>query len=249
MERVTEPDDDAPLEEWLVYLLHVATYRWAEPYARGQRVLDLGCGTGYGIASLAGVATQAVGVDVAAEAIDFATRTYGSDGAEYHLVADPSRVQLPFAAGSFDVVLSFQVIEHLERRAAYLAEAARVLAPGGVLLLATPDRATRLYGRQRPWNRFHLAEYDEAGLRADLAGSFASSEIAGMTLAPGLVEHEMARMRQAQVITLPFTFPGAPERWRQAGLGLLARAAEYRAGRRPPPAGARTPDGRCRRDQ
>ena len=67
---------------------------------------------------------------------------------------------MPFADASFGAVLSFQVIEHLDRPDAYLAEASRVLAPGGVLLLATPDRATRLYSWQQPWNRFHVTEYD-----------------------------------------------------------------------------------------
>ena len=53
MERLEVPDDDAPVGDWLQYLMHDGTYRWAEPYARDRRVLDLGCGAGYGTASLA----------------------------------------------------------------------------------------------------------------------------------------------------------------------------------------------------
>ena len=130
MERLTVPDDRAPLQEWLVYLMHEASYRWADPHVRGGRVLDLGCGTGYGTASLVGVASDVVGVDVSGEAIEIATEAFGTSGAEFRRVADPSRNTLPFGDASFDAVLSFQVIEHLDRPGAYLAEAARVLVPG-----------------------------------------------------------------------------------------------------------------------
>ena len=241
MERLTVPDDRAPLQEWLVYLLHEASYRWADPYVRGRRVLDLGCGTGYGTASLAGVASQVVGVDVSAEAITVATDVFGSSGAEFRRVADPSRHTLPFADGSFDAVLSFQVIEHLDRPAAYLAEAARVLVPGGLVLLATPDRARRLFSWQKPWNRFHVTEFDGRGLQRALDPQFASSEVLGMTLSPEFVAHEEARVRQARLMSLPFTFPGAPDLWRRPGLQLMTAGVALLARRRrpPPPASVR----------
>ena len=210
MERLTVPDDRAPLQEWLVYLMHEASYRWADPHVRGGRVLDLGCGTGYGTASLVGVASDVVGVDVSGEAIEIATEAFGTSGAEFRRVADPSRNALPFGDASFDAVLSFQVIEHLDRPGAYLAEAARVLVPGGVLLLATPDRATRLSSWQKPWNRFHVTEFDRRGLQRLLDTQFARSEVLGMTLAPEFVGHEEARVRQARLTALPFTFPAHP---------------------------------------
>ena len=77
-----------------------------------------------------------------------------------------SRKPLPFDDGAFDAVVSFQVIEHVPSVDAYLAEVARVLRPGGTFLCATPDRVTRLFARQRPWNRWHLEEFTQAGLAA-----------------------------------------------------------------------------------
>ena len=132
-------------------------------------------------------------------------------------------------------MLSFQVIEHLDRPGAYLAEAARVLVPGGVLLLATPDRATRLYSWQKPWNRFHVTEFDRRGLQRLLDTQFARSEVLGMTLAPEFVGHEEARVRQARLMSLPFTFPRAPDIWRKPGLQLMTGARRPGAAPRPPP--------------
>ena len=218
-----------------MYLMHEASYRWADPHVRGGRVLDLGCGTGYGTASLVGVASDVVGVDVSGEAIEIATEAFGTSGAEFRRVADPSRNTLPFGDASFDAVLSFQVIEHLDRPGAYLAEAARVLVPGGVLLLATPDRATRLFSWQKPWNRFHVTEFDRRGLQRLLDTQFARSEVLGMTLAPEFVGHEEARVRQARLTALPFTFPGAPDIWRKSGLQLMTAGVAFLARRRPPP--------------
>lgn len=236
MERLNVPGDDAPLQEWLVYLMHDATYRWADPYAEGRRVLDLGCGAGYGTASLAGIASHVVGVDVSEEAIGIATREFGTSGAEFRRIADPTRARLPYDDHAFDVVLSFQVIEHLERPEAYVAEAARVLAPGGVLLLATPDRAARLFGWQQPWNRFHVTEFDGPSLTAVLRTQFDETELLGMSLAPEYVGHEQARVRQARLTSLPFTFPGAPRWWRNAGLATMTEAVALAARRRSPAA-------------
>jgi SAM-dependent methyltransferase len=241
VERLEVPDDDAPVGDWLQYLMHDGTYRWAEPHAQGRRVLDLGCGAGYGTASLAPVAERVVGVDVSDEAIAIAQREFGGSGAEYQRVDDPSRVQLPFADASFDTVLSFQVIEHLDRPEAYLDEAARLLTPGGSLLLATPDRAARLFAWQKPWNRFHETEYDGAGLAAVLHRSFATVELLGMTVAPEYLGFETGRYRQARLSALPFTFPGAPEAYRKAGLSAMTEAVAQLTRRRAPTDGGDGP--------
>jgi SAM-dependent methyltransferase len=128
---------------------------------------------------------------------------------------------LPFADGSFDVVLSFQVIEHVPDPGRYLAEARRVLTDDGVMIVATPDRRTRLLPGQRPWNRYHLAEYAPHELSAMLCRQFGQVELNGMSADEAIIGRELARSRALKWATLPFTFPGAPERLRQAGLGRL----------------------------
>jgi SAM-dependent methyltransferase len=76
-------------------------------------------------------------------------------------------VALPPAAAGVDVVLALQVIEHIWTPPELLAEAARVLRPGGLLVLTTPNRLTFSPGLgrgQRPTNPFHVREYDAAEL-------------------------------------------------------------------------------------
>jgi SAM-dependent methyltransferase len=106
-----------------------------EPWARGRsglRLLDAGCGTGFNLVAL-GRLGAAVGIDLSPEAIRFC-RERGVRAVR------GSVLQLPFAAEAFDVVTSFDVIYHdwvADDRAA-VSEMARVLRPGGVLLVRVP---------------------------------------------------------------------------------------------------------------
>lgn len=147
---------------------HIARYAFARRFAAGQRVLDIGCGTGYGIADLASVATQAIGVDSALEAIP---ATLGGKAR----VVCASASALPFGPESFDLVTAFEVIEHLEDWPGLLAEAARVLRKDGVFLVSTPNK--RYYAESRAAigpNPFHVHEFEYAEFRAGLERAFPS---------------------------------------------------------------------------
>lgn len=208
-------------EDYVIYLMHIATYRFAERYVQGKRVLDYGCGSGYGSAHVAEVAESVVAVDVAADAIDYATGQFTRENLSFKVI-DPSQ-PLPFADASFDAVLSFQVFEHVPDPSRYLAEVRRVLAPGGTLVLATPDRSTRLLPLQRPWNRWHLHEYSGAELGAKLREHFPRVEVLGMGGRRDVIEIELARYRKLKWMTLPFTLPLMPDAWRVAALNLIHR--------------------------
>ena len=234
-ERVTADAYQAREGDYLIYLFHLATYDFAIPYAAHRRVLDFGCGTGYGAHRISPECASITGVDVSASAIDFARDHYQAARLDFRHIAPVEREPLPFADASFDVVLSFQVIEHVPDADRYLAEAARVLAPGGVLVVATPDRTTRLLRGQRPWNRYHLVEYAPAGLHALLGRHFREVELHGMGADPAIIGRELRRIRRVKWMMLPFTFPGAPEAWRQGGLAatkaVQARLGEAAAGK------------------
>lgn len=217
-------------EDYVIYLMHVATYRFAEEFARGKRVLDYGCGSGYGAAHIADVAEHVTAVDVAADAIDYARGQFSRDNLDFKAI-DPSH-PLPFADASFDVVLSFQVFEHVPDPSRYLAEIRRVLVPGGQLVLATPDRSTRLLPMQRPWNRWHLHEYSAPELEAMLQRNFSKVDVLGMGGKQEVIAIELDRYRKLKWMTLPFTLPIMPDSWRVAALNLIhrMRGTESRGG-------------------
>jgi SAM-dependent methyltransferase len=119
-----------------IYHAFVAMYRFAAPFARGKRVLDAGCGTGYGDLYLCEHrAAKVTGVDVDRSAISYARSHFSHPNLRFECV--PSN-RYPFPDGSFDVVFSSNAIEHVADHQGYLREVRRVLAPGGVLLLITP---------------------------------------------------------------------------------------------------------------
>lgn len=155
------------LRDELVEAEHLARYHWAANAVRDLDVLDLGCGTGYGCALLVetGGARRCLGVDIAQEAVNQATERYGHQDQLQFSVADAAA--LPFDDDSFDVVTCFETIEHLEEQQRAVAEARRVLRPGGMLLLSSPNR-----GEYPPGNPFHVRELTADELEQMLTGSF-----------------------------------------------------------------------------
>ncbi len=127
------PDDFMP--PWVRHQ-HLERYRWAAKFVAGKRVLDVACGTGYGTAILAkaGV-TQVDGFDCSPEAVAFAKRTWILPNVSFGVAVTD---RLPVADGWYDYYISFETIEHVEHAEALLTEAARVLRPGGSLLLPLP---------------------------------------------------------------------------------------------------------------
>jgi SAM-dependent methyltransferase len=143
---------------------HTERYRFAARFVPGLDVLDIACGEGYGSAALlkAG-AKSVVGVDIAPEAVAHAKRRYQVDARV------GSALAIPLEDGSVDLVVSFETIEHLEKPEQFLRECARVLRPGGRILLSTPNASTSEHG-----NPFHLSEMTVAELTQLMANWFAA---------------------------------------------------------------------------
>jgi SAM-dependent methyltransferase len=167
---------------------HLARYAFAARLARGKRVLDAGCGAGYGSAELAEAADSVVGVDVAPEAIAFAAAHYQLPNLRFE---QASCTALPNPDGSFDLVVAFEVIEHLADWRAFLTETRRVLAPNGQLVVSTPNRLyyTESRGAQGA-NPFHVHEFDFAEFSAELqavfphVSLFLENHVEGVTFQP-----------------------------------------------------------------
>jgi len=152
---------------------HVARYALAARFAHGRRVLDLGCGAGYGTADLAQAASSAVGVDLAPEAIAYAMHHFPSVR-----FIECSADAVPFPPASCDLVTAFEVIEHLRDWRALLAEAHRVLEPNGLLIVSTPNQ--RYYAEARAEsgpNPFHQHEFEFGEFRTALCEFFPHVQI------------------------------------------------------------------------
>lgn len=155
---------------------HEAAYRYLAPYCAGALVADAGCGEGYGAALLASHARRVL-------ALDYDRRTTRHVAHRYpELTAVRGNLAaLPLATASLDVVASLQVIEHLWDQPQFLTECARVLRPGGRLLVTTPNRLTFSPGRETPLNPFHTRELTARELGALLRDAgFTVDSMAGL---------------------------------------------------------------------
>lgn len=157
--------------------------------SRGGRVLDAGCGEGYGCALLArSGSTDVVG-------LDYDRPTLAHLRESYPLVAPVSGnlVALPFDDATFDAVVSLQVIEHIWEQPRFVAECARVTRPGGWVALSTPNRLTFSPGvgrGEKPLNPFHVNELDVEELHELVARTLLVGSVLGLRHGPRLAEWE-----------------------------------------------------------
>ena len=161
-----------------MWLEHYARYAFATHFSHGKRVLDCACGEGFGASLLSQHARTVDAVDLSGAAIEHARQRYGHERLKFH-VADA--LALPFAQGSFDLVVSFETLEHLVEHEALLREFARVLSSDGILLISTPDKA--VYSDQAGYqNPFHPRELYRHQFENLLAQEFGFTEIYGQKL-------------------------------------------------------------------
>jgi len=149
---------------------HISRYAFASRFAPGARVLDLGCGAGYGTAELAARARFAIGIDLAPEAIAHARTAYPRANVSF---VPASATALPFRDSTFELVTAFEVIEHLTDWRTLLSEARRLLHADGVFLVSTPNKEyyTASRGSAGP-NPFHTHEFEFDEFRSVLGEFF-----------------------------------------------------------------------------
>jgi len=207
-ERIV-PDETSPG----IVALHLKRYEFARPWCGGRNVLDAGCGVGYGTAHLAEVAASVLGVDRDEGAISYARERYARPNVEFRV---GNLLDLDAADGAFDVVCSFETIEHLDAVEAFLAEVVRVLRPNGVFLVSTPrvDETIRA-----PENPFHRVELSADDFEALLGGSFREVELYGQRRLQ-TARHRL--MQRVDVLGLRRRLPRARELSRVLGTAPTA---------------------------
>lgn len=171
-----------PTEQGEIRVEHMHRYAAVLRLAVGKDVLDIACGEGYGSRLLAGVARAVTGVDISEDAVREASRTYG-DRANLAFRLG-SATQVPVPDNSFDLVVSFETIEHLEGQRLMLAELRRLLRPDGVLVISSPNRP--VYSRDGTHrNEFHVRELDFGEMDALLRSEFPAVHYYGQRLTAG----------------------------------------------------------------
>lgn len=157
---------------------HLHRYAFARELVAGKSVLDAACGEGYGSALLAGTAAAVTGVDLSGESIDHARGRYRLPNLAF---AAADCLDLPFGDHSFDCVVSFETLEHLEDHDGLLREFRRVLKPAGFLLISSPDKAV-YSDQQQNRNEFHVRELYRPELEALLRAHFPACRLWGQRL-------------------------------------------------------------------
>jgi SAM-dependent methyltransferase len=189
---------------------HYHRYLWARPLVAGRRVLDLGSGEGYGAALLAQTASTVTGIDIDAKTVEHARANY--PGVDFR--AGSATDLSAFADDAFEAVVAFEMIEHVAEQEQVLAEIARVLAPGGLLVMSTPER--QAYSDDRDFhNPFHARELTQAEFGELLGRHFrAVSLFAQRAIAGSRID----ALGQAGWEHVSLAIERAGDDWREAGV-------------------------------
>jgi SAM-dependent methyltransferase len=191
-----DPRRTQTVEERVLQALHRYAYTVVEDYAAsGDRLLEIGFGEGYGAEIVGPWVAEYVGVDVEQAVVDHAEEAYGRAGVSF-VHYDGGR--LPFPDGAFDLVIAFQVLEHVDDPQALLREASRVARPGAPVLVATPNRNHRVAAGERPWNRYHVREFSPEELQSAMRGVFDEIELFGIVGSPAMNAIERERVARAR---------------------------------------------------
>jgi 2-polyprenyl-3-methyl-5-hydroxy-6-metoxy-1,4-benzoquinol methylase len=194
---------DVPEENYW-YRRHLVVYEWIAERTRGQKVVDLACGEGYGSAVLAGTARSVVGVDANPDAFEHATAKYKQVTFE--------RTMVELWQGDVDCVVFLQTIEHIQDPDAMLQHIKQLIEPGGVAYVSTPNVLTLApKGAERSGNPWHVREYRPEEYRELCARHFGQVELLGLFHARKLRAHQIAiehlgwdRVHKSLRFTKPF---------------------------------------------
>jgi ubiquinone/menaquinone biosynthesis C-methylase UbiE/glycosyltransferase involved in cell wall biosynthesis len=172
-----------PSEQGRIRLEHYHRYAIALDIVKEKDVLDVACGEGYGSFFMADIARSVVGVDISDEAVQHASVIYKKPNLTFR---QGSAIALDFDEASFDVVVSFETIEHLAEQAQMLAEIRRVLRPDGLLVISSPNRP--IYSEESgEYNEFHVKELDFNEFDELLKSQFPAIQYFGQRMLMGSV--------------------------------------------------------------
>jgi len=161
-----------PIDGYNQNIYHVTRYKFAKVYVRGKFVLDIACGSGYGSTLLIeSRPKEVIGLDLDHEAIKVAQQSKDNRSkSPLYLVGSAERIPIPDL--TVDVVVCIETIEHINGDKRAVNEFQRVLKPGGILLLTTPNAKITRPMKGVPNNPYHIREYTLKDLITLLSSQF-----------------------------------------------------------------------------
>jgi glycosyltransferase involved in cell wall biosynthesis/SAM-dependent methyltransferase len=196
-----------------IRLEHVHRYLLATELAAGQRVLDIACGEGYGSELLARTAAHVVGVDIVPDVVVHASRRYRRNNLVFVV---GSAAAIPMADHSVDLVVSFETLEHLEQHDEMMRDIKRILRPGGVVVISSPDR--RQYSDLPDYhNPFHARELYREEFEQLLKSHFQQAALVGQRVRAGSVIGPLEPLGDSSFISF-----GDPDKEGRRTVGLDA---------------------------
>jgi ubiquinone/menaquinone biosynthesis C-methylase UbiE len=151
---------------------HLHRYAMVIEFVKDKTVLDIASGEGYGSNLLSKYAAKVFGVDIDKLSIELAKEKYKAQNLEFKI--GPADA-IPLANGSIDVVVSFETLEHHDKHEEMMGEIKRVLKPGGILIMSTPDK--KYYSDESEYkNPFHIKELYRTEFKELISRHFNYSE-------------------------------------------------------------------------
>ena len=186
--KTFENDSVTPSLQAPFFAEHLARYRFAQKLVQNKKVLELGCGKGYGAFVLAQAAKSVVACDLNEDSLSYAKKHFAAKNLEYKKenVTEGGKFQ------QFDVVVSFEVIEHLspDETLAYLRVAKSCLSADGIFLLSTPNHDVVLKSGM-PVPEFHINNLTSFEVQKLLNGQFSKVQMWGQIHNQGFVKNTL----------------------------------------------------------
>ena len=142
---------------------HIIRYAWAmHPYCTHRKVLDFSCGAGYGTQILSWAAEAALGADRDPETIAYANRYYHNPKTVF-TICEAANLRNYMGRDKFDVVVSFETIEHLKEPIPFVQQVGEVLVPGGLFIVSAPEKSGSVW---------HVRDYTKQDLFETLLAGY-----------------------------------------------------------------------------
>jgi len=141
----------------IIQLEHYHRYYAIKNLLEDKVVLDIASGEGYGSYFMSKYAKKIIGVDISSETVEHAKNKYSNENLEF---IEGDVTEIPLDKNIFDVVVSFETLEHHDKHEEMLSEVSRVLKKDGILIISTPDKINfnKTYDQD---NEYHIKELEK----------------------------------------------------------------------------------------